>query len=261
VIGLALVAIGSLTGVVGWLLLRRAGGGWRIGRLLAVAPQRSLAEAAGLAARGEEAYVRIHGRVDSDEEFPGPDGAPLVFQRRRLQREDRGPFGSVAWRTFDDQRLAVPFRLVERGERVDIDVDALGDGLVVVPGISTGVAADLATWSASAAEGVPPGEPDAADATTLPADLSPGHPVRLRVERVATTDHATATGVPRLGRDGERILGAGLGRPLILTTLDADEAMRVLGSERRGTVRLASALLLATAGLIPAGLVLAFLGS
>src|SRR5262245_14021715 len=90
-LGVLLAVVGIVLAVIGWLLLRRAGDGWRIGRLLAVAPQRGLADAAALAARGEDAYVRIHGRIDSDEEFPGREGAPLVFQRRRLQRETRGP--------------------------------------------------------------------------------------------------------------------------------------------------------------------------
>ena len=46
--------------------------------------------------------------------------------------------GRSGWGTFDDERLAVPFGLTEQGERVDIDTDALSDGLVVVPRISEG---------------------------------------------------------------------------------------------------------------------------
>ncbi len=48
--GILLIFTGIALGVTGWLLLRRGGDGWRIGRLLAVAPQRSLAEALAVGA-------------------------------------------------------------------------------------------------------------------------------------------------------------------------------------------------------------------
>ena len=143
--GPGIVVLGITAGLVGYLLLRRSGTGWRVGRLLAAAPQRSLAQAGALAAAGEEAYVRLHGRIDSDEEFPGEDGKPLVYRRRRLQQRS----GRSGWQTFDDERLAVPFRLSEKGERIEIDTAALGDGLVVVPRESEGVAADVSAEAVS----------------------------------------------------------------------------------------------------------------
>ena len=84
--GLGIIFLGLVAGLGGYLLLRRSGTGWRVGRLLAAAPERTLAEAAAVAAAGEDAYVRLHGRVDSDEEFPSENGQPLVYRRRRLQR-------------------------------------------------------------------------------------------------------------------------------------------------------------------------------
>ena len=232
-IGPSLVLAGLVAALLGWLLLRRSGGGWRVGRLLAAAPQHSLAEAADIAARGDVAYIRLHGRIDSDEEFPGDDGKPLVFRRRRLQQRT----GRSDWQTFDDERLAVPFGLTERGQHVVIDSEALGDGLVVVPRESVGIAADL---TADAVAG------------SLPS-LAPQTPVRLRIEQVSAVDHATAAGVPALAPDGSVILGPGLGRPLLLTTLELDEAMRVLASERRRE-------LLAAAGLLASAPVLLLLG-
>lgn len=243
VIGLLLIILGLIAGVVGWLLLRRSGTAWRVGRLLAAAPQRSLAEAAAVAAADEPAYVRIHGRIDSDEEFPGEDDRPLVFRRRRLQRGVAGAAGRVTWQTLDDERVAVPFGLRERGERVSIDVDALGDGLVVVPRVSEGVAADL------------PADTVSGSLPSLPADAR----VRLRLEQVSTVDHGTACGVPRLGPSGRTLLGPGLGRPLILTNLDPAEAMRVLGAEERTGLRVAAVLLVAAPFLLAAGLVLMLL--
>ena len=173
----------------------------------------------------EPAYIRVHGRIDSDEEFPGDDGKPLVFRRRRLQQAT----GARGWQTFDDERLAVPFGLTERGQRVAIDTEALGDGLVVVPRESVGVAADLRRGRRRG---------------RLP-DLAPDTPVRLRIEQVSAVDHATAAGVPSLAGDGSVVLGPGLGRPLLLTTLELDEAMRVLARDRRGELLLAVGLLVA----------------
>ena len=193
---------------------------------------------------GDETYIRLHGRIDSEEEFSDEEGKPVVFRRRRLQqRLERWPRGE-AWHTFDDERLAVPFGLHERGARVGIDVEALGDGLVVVPRVSTGVAAELTATLA--------GKPLPA----LPTDAL----VRLRIEQVSSTDHGTACGVPRRTESGETVLGPGLGRPLILTTLAVDEAMRILGTDQRGRLLAASGLLVAAPIVALVGLVAVVLG-
>jgi hypothetical protein len=238
--GLGIVVLGLVAGLVGYLLLRRSGTGWRVGRLLAAAPERTLAQATAQAANGEEAYIRLHGRIDSDEEFPGDDGKPLVYRRRRLQQRN----GRSGWQTFDDERLAVPFRLSQQGERVWIDIEALGDGLVVVPRESEGIAADVTEEAVSG---------------DLP-HLPPETPVRLRVEQVSAVDHGTATGVPRVSGDGSVLLGPGLGRPLVLTTLELDEAMRVLAGGRRRELMVASGLLIASPLVIGVGLMALVLG-
>lgn len=234
-IGPATIALGILSALAGFWLLRRSGPGWRVGRLLAAAPRHTLAEASALAASGDEVYVRVHGRIDSDEEFPDTDGQPLVYRRRRLQRRS----GRDGWETFDDQREAVPFGLREQGQHIRVDAGALGDGLVVVPRESEGVAADLTEEVVGRA---------------LP-EMAPATPVRLRIERVSVTDHATAAGVPRLDRDGGVVLGAGLGRPLLLSTLEQDEAMRVLARGQQRRLRLALGLLVASPIVIAIGLV------
>ena len=56
------------------------------------------------------------------------------------------------------------------------------------------------------------------------------------------------------------MLGAGLGRPLILTTLDTDEAMRILGSEQRGRLVAAAGLLAATPVVLLAGVLAVVVG-
>ena len=222
----SLLAIAAAVGVVGAVvLLRRSGTGWRIGRLLAAAPGRTLAEAVGMAGRGDGAYIRIGGRVGSDEEFPDEHDNPLVFRRRRIQQGD-----GRAWRTIGDERDAVPFWLEERGVRVGIDVDAIGDGLVVVPRLAEGLASELD------AEVAP-------DLAGLPADT----PLRLRIEQVSAVEHAWACGVVETAPDGSVVMTAGLGRPLVLTPLEPAAAMRVLASEGRSSVLVATGLLAAAA--------------
>lgn len=232
----ALLLIAALVaGLSGLGLLRRNGPGWRVGRLLAVAPVVPLAEAVAFAQSGEDHYVRVHGRIDSEEEFPDADDNPIVFRRRRLQQASRRD----AWNTIDDERLSVPFGLADKGDTLMIDSDALGDGLIVVPRLSEGVASDI---PADAFSGPP-------------LDLPPETRVRMRIDQVSSVEHATAAGVPTRASDGTLTLTAGMARPLILTTLDPDEAMRVLGSSHRHSILAGSLLLLAAGALLMAALV------
>jgi hypothetical protein len=233
---IALLLAGAGVGALaaGAFLLNRGGPGYRVGRLLAAAPELSLQEVRDAAHSGKARYVRTHGRISSDEEFPDENDRPLVYRRQRLQRvAERGGFIDV-----DDERLAVPFGLEDRGVFVALDVDALGEGLVVVPRVAEGTAAEL-----------PP-----AFAARVP-DLDRATRVRLRVEQVSAVEQATAAGVPGLGPDGLPRLSSGLGRPLILTPLEPDAAMRVLAAERRSTVRVAAALLVGGLALLAVAVV------
>jgi hypothetical protein len=219
-----LVAAGLSAVVAGALLVRRAGTGYRVGRTLAAAPEARLDQVVTMAHAGRARYVRTHGRIASDEEFPDESQRPLVYRRRRVQHQ--APDGT--WRDLDEDRAAVPFGLEDRTTFVAVDVDALGDGLVVVPREAVGTAQDL---------------PDGAWAGT--ASLDPATPVRLRVEQVSSVEHATVAGVPALDAAGTPLLTAGLGRPLILTTLEQPAAMRLLGAGKRGTLMVAATLLVA----------------
>jgi len=233
-IGLVLTIAGTIAFVAGMVLLNRGGPGYRVGRLLSVATPLTLEEVAAAAASGEQRYVRTRGRIASDEEFPDENDRPLVYRRQRLQ----SGAGRRGWTDVDDDRVAVPFGVEERGAFLAIDVDALGEGLVVVPRVAEGTAADLpATW----AERVP--------------RMDPTTRVRLRVDQLSAVEQATAAGVPIMGKNGAPLLTAGLGRPLIVSPLEPDAAMRVLASERRTAVRLAAGLLVAGLALVAVGVV------
>jgi hypothetical protein len=227
--GLAALAAGAL-------VLRTYGPNYRVGRLLASTPSVSVAEARHLATQGRPRYVRVSGRIDAEDEFEDDAHRPLVFRRTRLQlrRETR-------WVSFEDRRERVRFEVRDGLDAIVVDDAALDTGLVVIPRESVGTAADLT-------DRVPPGTP-------------PDAPVRLRVDQVSSIEHAIVLGVPGLDGDGGLQLSAGLGRPLVLTTLEPDEAMRVLAQGHAHRPLIAAACLAAGLGLVVIGLVLLLVGA
>ena len=132
-----------------------------------------------------------------------------MLRRRRLELQD-----GRRWTAFEDVREVVPFEIAEGLDRIAVDGDALDDGLVVVTRESVGTAADLA-------DRVPDGH-------------RPPRPARLRMDLLSSVDHALVLGVPVVDPERGPILRPGLGRPLILTTLEPTEAMRLLGDGPRG---------------------------
>jgi hypothetical protein len=220
---LGIVALGA-----GVLVLRSFGPRYRVGRLLAATPSVSVAEARALAG-GPARYVAVRGRIDAEDEFEDDAHRPLVLRRARIQLRRGGD-----WLTVDEHTTAVDFDVREGLEAIAIDHGALDAGLVVVPRESIGTAAD-------APERVPPG-------------TDPGAAMRLVVEQVSSVEHAIVLGVPVAGvpaaggsvagapvpggASGPVRMTAGLGRPLILTTLEPAEAMRILaaGGPRRPLV-------------------------
>lgn len=226
---------GAAALVAGFLVLRTYGPNYRVGRLLASTPEVSVAEARALAG-GPPRYVRVQGRIDAEDEFEDDAHRPLVFRRTRLQvRRDAG------WVSFEDLRERVTFEVRAGVDGIVVDDAALDAGLVVVPRESIGVAADVA-------DRVPPG---------TPADT----PVRLRVDQVSSVEHAIVLGVPGLDDAGGPRLSAGLGRPLVLTTLEPAEAMRILAGGRPQRVMVAAACLAGGLGLVLVALILALVGA
>ena len=201
-----------------------------------------------MARAGQHAYVRVDGRIDTEEDFEGPDHQPLVLRRVRLEVRD-----GRRWRPFEDHRQVVPFTVNEGLDTIAIDTDALDAGLVVVPRESVGTAADLA-------DRVPPG-------TTAET------PVRARIDQLSSVEHAIVLGypvppnpgvagvdeAPAPGAPAARMT-AGRSRPLILTVLEPDEAMRVLAADRRSRTRVAGALIAVAVALILGSAAWAVLG-
>jgi hypothetical protein len=238
-IAVVLVGVGAAALAAGLGLLLQMGSRYRIARLLAAAREVPIPTAEALARAGLARYVLVHGRVTSDEEFPDELDRPLVFRWRRL--EVRPPAGE--WRVVDEEREAVPFGVEMRAQGIAVDAAQLGEGLVVLSREAEGLAAE-----------VPERVPEGTD---------PRARVRHRILQVSAVEQASVVGVPILA-DGVPTMTAGLGRPLILTTLERPEAMRVLAGGHRGrmgviAVCLGAGVVLVLAGLA-IGLVQAVLG-
>jgi hypothetical protein len=222
--------------VAGAIVLRTYGPNYRVGRLLASTPTVSVAEARSLATDGQARYIRISGRIDAEEEFEDDAHRPLVFRRTQLQLRE-----AAGWVSFEDRRERVRFEVRDGLEGIVVDDAALDSGLVVIPRESVGTAADLAD--------------------RVPAGTAPDAAVRLRVEQVSTVEHAIVLGVPGLDGAGEPRLSSGLGRPLVLTTLEPDEAMRVLAAGHSRRPLVAAACLAGGLGLVIVAVILAVAGA
>jgi hypothetical protein len=221
VLGLVLFVAGAASLAAGWLVVRTVGIGYRVGRLLAAAPEVSVEEANELARSGSQRFVRVAGRVSSREEFPDENDRPLVFRRKRVEIAD----GRGGWRTALDDREAVPFGVETRSAYIAVDVGVLGEGLVVVPREARGIAADLPT-----------------DMVAELPESARAEAARLVVEQVSAVEHAIVCGQPSM-IDGHPTLSAGMGRPLIVTTLEPAAAMRILAAGHRRQTVAAAALL------------------
>jgi hypothetical protein len=246
---LVLAAAGVVALIAAGLTLRSFGSRYRVGRLLATTPKVTVGEAVEMARAGQRAYVRVDGRIDTEEDFEGPDHQPLVLRRVRLEVRD-----GRRWRPFEDHRQVVPFTVNEGLDTIAIDTDALDAGLVVVPRESIGTAADLA-------DRVPPGT--AAET-----------PVRARIDQLSSVEHAIVLGYPVPPNPGVPAgagdapppgapaarMTAGRSRPLILTVLEPDEAMRVLAADGRSRTRVAGALIAVAVALILGSAAWAVLG-
>lgn len=221
--GLALLGIA-------WILLRSIGDNARVGRILAATPVVPVARAVEIARAGQSRYVAVSGRIDAEDEFEDEHHRPLVYRRTRLESRT-----GKAWTPIEDHRQVIAFEIADGLDRISIDAEALGVGLVAVSRESEGTAADV---------------PD-----LVPADLPRDTPVRLRIEQLSSIDHAVACGMPVIGDDGVAILRPGLRRPLIVSTLDGPEAMRLLAVDHRGKTRAVAVLMAGGVAAIALGLV------
>jgi hypothetical protein len=234
--GLMAAALGCV--VAALALLHSLGPRYRVGRLLAATPMLEIDDARELAA-GRATYVRVTGRISSDEEFPDENDRPLVFRRKKIEVEE----GRGRWLTIADEREAVPFGIETRSAFIAVDEAAIDVGLVAIPRESGGRLSDL----------------PADLVASLDNRLALDTPARLSILQLSAVEHATVCGTPVL-RNGVPTLTAGTGRPLIVTTLEVPAAMRLLAADHRPRVVAAAALLGAAVPLALVSALAAFTG-
>jgi hypothetical protein len=232
------VVVGAALILFGLLLSRRTDARTRAGQLLAGLSPISPTEALKLAAlRGDAApYLAIKGSIDAPEIFEDENHRPLVYRRERVSIADEG-----GWRVIDTAERSLPFVVSDPSSSISIATADLADGLVVVERRWEGSVAELHAASREYQR------PETAALVAALAVSDPTRGARVGLEQISNLDRATAAGQLI---DGE--LRAGAGRPLVVTTLERAEALRLLGTEERG--RLASSTL--ALGLLALGLLL-----
>jgi hypothetical protein len=219
---IALIGVALI--VVGLLLSRRTDVRTRAGQLLAGLSPISPTEALRLAAmRGASApYLAIKGSIDAPEVFEDEHHRPLVFRRERVSIADE-----QGWRVIDTAVRSLPFMISDASSAINVSTADLADGLVVVERRWEGSVAELH------AAGREYQSPETAGLVAAIAASDPTRGARVGLEQISNLDRATAAGQLVNGE-----LRAGAGRPLVVTTLERAEALRLLGGEGRG--RLAS---------------------
>ena len=232
-----LLIVGVALSLAGLLLARRTDTRTRAGQLLAGLSPVSPTEALQLSAlRGNATpYFAIKGSIDAAEIFEDEHHRPLVFRRERVSIAD-----GETWRVIDIAVRSLPFVVSDPSNAIRIATDDLGEGLVVVERRWEGSVAELH------AAGREYQQPETAALVAAIATSDPTRGARVGLEQISNLDRATVAGQLV---DGE--LRAGAGRPLVVTTLERAEALRLLGGERGG--RLASstiALALLAIGLV-----------
>jgi hypothetical protein len=175
---------------------------------------------------GSGHYLAVQGSIDAAEAFDDENHRPLVYRRERVLIHEGDVGSGETWRELERVVRSVPFSISDSATSIEIDAAALTDGLVVIERQWEGGVAELAAAGRAFRD---------AATTTLVAQLALSAPqlkARVTLEQISTLDRGTVVGLLRNGR----LTAGGAGQPLVLTTLDRREALRILGSEPRGTL-------------------------
>ena len=216
--GALLLASGALLIVLSIWSSRRGGTRTRAARLMAgvapVTPREALLV-------GDGHYLAVGGNIDAAEAFEDESHRPLVYRRERVLIAD-----GATWREIERVVRSVPFVISDGDHALAIDAAQLGDGLVVIERQWDGSVAELAAAHRDYQN------PESATLVAQLATTAPTAGARVILEQISTLDRGTAAGLLR----GGALTAGGAGQPLVLTTLDRREALRILGSGQRASL-------------------------
>jgi hypothetical protein len=242
VVGIGAVAFGSVLAAAGLLAIRSSGAEMRLARRFAGARSYRVADVLRLAAPPGRP-VRVAGRIRCPDPIRTSGGERLVLLHRDVEVRVPG----IGWVLVERLRQARAFDLWDHAGAVPVAPDVVAEPLIVIPDRWHGQPAELPAELVPAVREVAghrAAEPDAARAETRRVSVVD------RLELLAEVD-----------RDGQ---GATSLRPprggLVVSNLELDAAMRLLGGPRRRRLLAGSAAVAIGLVLIVAGAVLAIAG-
>ena len=233
----AFILIGAIAAAAGWLAIRRAGARpslarrlagareVRVGKLLDVNVARSL----------PRRPVRVVGRVRCSDPIVTPQGDRLVAFHRDVEIELPG----VGWRSIERLRETRSFELWDHDGWLTVDSADAAEPLVTLPHVWEGSANDLDTGHQAAV-------------ARLAAQLPPPPRSRSVTRMLSVVDRLLVLAEVHGAEEGRLELVPPRGG-FIISALDLDAAMRVLGGGR-------PALLLAGMAGVGVGAALAVIG-
>ena len=240
---IALLLVGLLLLIGGSFALRRSGARAGMGRRLAAAREVRLADLLGEDPPPARP-VRVVGRIRCADPILTAAGDRLVALHRDVEVQLAGG----GWRTIERRRESRGFELWDHGGSLSIDPAAVAEPLVVIPHVWRGAPAELSEEHRGAvarltAEG---GEPSSARTVTRMLSVIERLLVLASVRRAA--DGTVSLAPPPGG--------------YVISALELDDAMRLLGGPRKGlllgaaaAIGLGALLSLAGAVMLGAGLV------
>jgi hypothetical protein len=236
---LVAVAVGAALLGAGWLMLRASGARAGLGRRLAGAAEMKVGRLLDIGPGGELPLlpVRVVGRIRcGDPLVTAEDDRLVAFHRDVEVHLARG-----GWRTIERLRESRSFELWDHDGSLTVDPAGAAEPLVVLPHVWEGPAVEL-------------GEAYRPAVDRISAELgAPPERARAVTRMVSVVERLLVLAEVRRGADG----AIGLAPPpggFIISTLELDEAMRVLGGGRprlllAGTAGIAAGIIaLAVAG-------------
>jgi hypothetical protein len=228
VVGVLLLAAGAVA-------IRASGANLSLGRRLAAARDVPVGQLLHME-RPPSRPVRVVGRIRTADPIALPEGARLVAFHRDIEAAVRGS----RWRTVERLRETRSFELWDHQGSLTFDPAGAAEPLVVIPEIWRGSVGELDESHRRAVQRLRP---------EGFADL----PARAVTRTLNVVDRLRIVALATRSADGRTILAAPPGG-CIITNLEPDEALRLLGGPRRRMIGPAVAATLVGAALLIAAL-------